>query len=99
MELTQLQKLGVSFILRDLMNHSGYMGLKHGGEIHFVNKPERHTAEMWVYPYADECQRIHYTLNVNERIDDLVKYRFSYDAHDKLFIIYTIKGGSNHDLC
>lgn len=101
MELTKLQKLGISYIILDLMHRTGNMFLKHGGEIEFKNNPKNQTLDMWLYPYAEDGRIFHYTLEINEHIDDSIFYRFKYDDTDKLFMISMVpqKAVNLRDLC
>lgn len=97
MKLSKLQKLGLSFILLDLM-HRGNPSLKHGGRIKFHTNQLGEWIDMYVIPNYESKVQFRYSLEINERIDDSYEYWFRYDETDKLFILSS-KAVKIDDIC
>ena len=85
--LTPLQKVGISFLLIDLMHHSGNMMLKHGGRMLFKRNEDGKFIDLYIIPNYEPDTRFHYTLDICENVDDSIEYWFRYDDMDKLFVI------------
>ena len=84
MELTKLQRLGISKLMEDLRKHNPFVN---DGTISFVNNRDGEFTNMYVkdrmgYEFV-------YTL-VNENIDDNIEYQYSYDGVNNIYHIVTI---------
>lgn len=85
MKLTNLQRLGVSYMLLDLV-YKGAIMLKKGGTISFTEY--RGTINMKISCYSGFV----YNQNIseNENIDCVYTYSFQWDGTEKMFHIIDI---------
>lgn len=86
MELTKLQRLGISALLIDLQRIDPLIC---DGTIKFKNREKAETCEMYVKDYKG-IREYHYTVEFNENIDDTIQYEYSYDGVNNIFRIITI---------
>lgn len=93
--ITQLQKIGLSYLLTDLMHHGNH-SLIRGGTISFVTNSNARWIIMDVHGYDGNIYR--YTLEYEENIDGNTRYAFSYDGTDRIFKIVEIIEERNKDV-
>ena len=86
MKLTSLQRLGISYILLDLV-HKGAIMLKSGGTISFTKHDNQINMKIECY------SGFVYIQNISEReyIDCVYTYSFQWDGTEKLFHIIDIE--------
>lgn len=87
-KLTNLQRIGISFLLTDMLHH-GAMGLRKGGTIKFVYMESSDNIEMHLFCFDGKIYT--FTLEHEECIDERYIYSFQYDAMDKFFHIINIE--------
>lgn len=85
MELTKLQRLGISKLLEDLRMQNPFVN---DGTIEFVNNPSGTYSNMYVNDRLG--YKFQYTL-MDENIDDNVKYQYSFDGANNIYHIVTIE--------
>ena len=85
MELTKLQRLGLSKLFEDLRKHNPFVN---DGTIEFVNNPSGEFTNMYVNDRLG--YKFQYTLT-NENIDDNIKYQYSFDGVQNMYHIVTIE--------
>lgn len=86
MKLTSLQRLGISYILLDLI-HKGAMMLKSGGVISFIKHDNQINMKIACYSGFVYLQ----TISEKEHIDCVYTYSFQWDGTEKLFHIIDIE--------
>lgn len=86
MKLTNLQRLGISYILLDLV-HKGAMMLKSGGVISFIKHDNQINMKIKCYSGFVYLQ----TISEREHIDCMYTYSFQWDGTEKLFHIIDIE--------
>lgn len=85
MELTKLQRLGISKLLEELRMHNPFVN---DGIIEFINNPSGEFINMYVTDRMG--YKFQFTL-YKESIDDNIKYQYSFDGANNIYHIVTIE--------
>jgi len=85
MELTKLQRLGISKLMEELRMHNPFVN---DGKIEFVNNPSGEFTNMYVTDRMG--YKFQFTL-YKESIDDNIKYQYSFDGGNNIYHIVTIE--------
>lgn len=89
MELTKLQRLGISSLLIQYRYH-GNAWLR-SGTISFTKNEHGKYISMWVTSNERDI-RLNFTLELSENIDLSISYYFEYDNEYDMFRIYELGG-------
>lgn len=85
MELTKLQRLGISKLMEDVRMHNPFVN---DGTIEFVNNSSGEFTNMYVNDRMG--YKFQFTL-YKESIDDNIKYQYSFDGGNNIYHIVTIE--------
>lgn len=88
MELTKLQKMGISSLLMDAKHHNPFM---YKGTIKFKTNHDGRFTNMFVDVTHNVELHFMFTLEESENIDTSIEYEFDYNSAYKCFTINVIK--------
>ena len=87
MELTNLQRIGISFLLLQAKEMNPWL---HQGTIKFSKNDKGKFINMFVKEYRTE-HRFVFTLKMEENISDNIVYEYLYDTTNNFFRITTVE--------